>query len=97
MKTKMSSNTAKYEIKASRPDPFDLMCSDCEVHYMECWEDITIEELHQLHDEQMADDVNTPDWEIEELKANGNWEPTIPDFEKWLRQAIADGYIRAKA
>lgn len=50
----------KYEIMTSMPDPFDLMCSDCEVHYIECWEDITIEELHQLHDEQMTDDTNTP-------------------------------------
>lgn len=87
----------KYEIMTSMPDPFDLMCSDCEVHYIECWEDITIEELHQLHDEQMTDDTNTPDWEIEEMKAHGEWKPTIHDFEMWLRQAIADGCIRAKA
>ncbi len=90
-------SSMKYEIKTSKPDPFDLMCGDCEVHDIECWEDTTIEELRQLHAEQMADDANTPDWEIEEMKADGGWEPTIPDFEGWLRKAIADGYIRAKA
>lgn len=31
------------------------------------------------------------------MKAHGEWKPTIPDFEMWLRQAIADGCIRAKA
>lgn len=44
---------------------------------MECWEDITIEELRQLHAEQLADDANTPDWAIEDMKAHGGWEPTI--------------------
>ena len=90
-------NSMKYEIKTSMPDPFDLACSDCEVHYMECWEEISVEELRQLHAEQLADDANTPDWEIEEMKANGGWNPTIPDFEMWLRQGILDGCIRTKA
>lgn len=84
----------RYEIKTSRPDPFDLMCSDREVHYIECWENITIEELRQLHSEQLAMDENTPDWVIEDMKKDGGWEPTIQNFDEWLRKSIEDGDIR---
>lgn len=82
--------SANYEIKTSRPDPYDLACSDCPVHYIDCWESISEEELRQLYAERMREAEGVPAWDEE-------WEPINPDFDGWLRQAIVDGYIRMAA
>lgn len=87
----------KYEIKTSRPDPFDLACSDCEIHYIDCWEDITLEELRQLHAEQVEMDDHLPDWASDEMAEEYEWKPTIRDFDEWLRKSIEDGDIRVNA
>ncbi len=83
-----------YEIKCFGADPFDVMCGDCPVNEIEWWEGTTLEELHSLHDEQMAMDAATPDWEVREMQEQGEWNPTSPDFDAWLEQSITNGYVR---
>lgn len=87
----------KYEIKRFGSDPFDIMCSDCEVHKIWWWEDATLEDLHSTHTEELEMDASTPDWMIEEMQEQGEWHPASHDFDEWLRQNIKASYIRATA
>lgn len=90
--------TARYEIKRFGNDPFDMMCSDCPVHEIWWWEGATLEELHNIHDEQVAMDETIPEWAIHEWQDQGDeWKPTNPDFDAWLKESIAEGYIREVA
>lgn len=79
----------KYEIKIVETDPFDIMCGDCPVHEIEWWYEVSVVELHQLHEEQMEMD--------EYMMDDDRWEPTEPDFDTWLRQSIENGYVRTAA
>lgn len=89
--------TARYEIKRSKVDPFDIMCGECPEHYIEWWEDATPEELHSLHQEQLEMDKATPDWAIKEMEEDGTWKPTPADFGEWMKQSIDDVYVRLAA
>lgn len=86
----------KYQIKRFGDDPFDIMCSDCEVHEIWWWEDATLEDLHSTHAEELETDASIPDWAAEEMREEG-WKPTATDFDEWLKQNIKDGYIRIAA
>lgn len=86
-----------FEIKVFGYDPFDIMCSDCEVHEIWWWEGVTVDDLRRTHEEHMEMDAATPAWAIEDMKAQGEWEPTPLDFEEWLRKAIKDEYVRVAA
>lgn len=81
-----------YEMKSYKPDPFDLMCSDCEVNYIPCFEKVTEEDLREEHHYMVLQDMYEMDY------GNGStpeeWKPTEPDFEKWLQQSIENGEIR---
>lgn len=85
-----------YEVKREAADPFSLMCSDCPVDYIEYWEEATEEELHEEHQWQCGADYSMPEWEQKRLAEQFGWEPTPADFNDWLAQAMADGYIRVK-
>lgn len=84
----------KYEIKVSGSDPFDIMCSDCPVHEIEWWENATLEDLHDAHNEELAEDAAMPDWMAEEMKAQSEWHPAPHSFDEWLKERIEEGYIR---
>lgn len=88
--------TMRYEIKRTEVDPFDIMCGDCPEHEIEWWEPATLEELHEVHAEELADDTAIPDWARDEMLAEG-WRPTTPSFDEWLKQSITDGYVRLAA
>lgn len=79
----------RYEIKIVEADPFDIMCSDCPVHEIEWWDNVSLEELRMLHKEQMELD--------EQMKDQADWELTPQDFDTWLHQSIKDGFIRIAA
>lgn len=83
----------KYQMKRECADPFDLMCSDCEVHYIESWEDVTIDELKEDHSYLLVSDKWVQGWEKEEF----GWEPTEPDFNKWLKKEVVNGNIKVVA
>lgn len=88
----------RYEILRTETDPFDMMCGDCEMHEIEYWEEISLDELHQHHIECVEADKNTPDFAKEEYEAmfGDKWEDTPEDFEEFLKSAISSGYIREK-
>jgi len=86
-----------YEIKCYGEDPFDVMCGDCPVHEIEWWEGTTLEELRNTHSEQVAEDAAMPSWMAEEMQERGDWHPTNADFDAWLRESIAEGYVRVAA
>ena len=85
---------ARYEVKREMADPFDLMCSDCEVHYIECFEEITEEELREEHSYMVAEDGWLPEFQKAVMAEEFGWEPTNPDFDQWLQESIAEGYVR---
>ena len=86
-----------YEVKREAADPFDLMCSDCEVHYIEYFEEITEDELRDEHAYCVIEDKYMQEWEKEAMAEQFGWTPTEPDFNKWLQQCIASGYLREVA
>lgn len=86
----------KYQVKRFCVDPFDIMCGEGPEHEIEWWEDTTLEELRKDHAEEVAMDAFIPDQEAEYMRQNG-WNPTTSDFDEWLKQSIADGYIRPVA
>lgn len=87
----------KYEVKRMTADPFDLMCSDCEVHYIEYWEVITEEELREMHSYMVIEDKYIPDIQKEIMKEECGWEETETDFGKWLEEQIEEEWIRRVA
>ena len=87
----------KYEIKRSGSDPFDIMCGDCPEHTIEWWEEATLEDLHNAHEEELAADASMPDCVVEDLDYRGLWNPAPTDFDEWLKQSIASGYVRVAA
>ncbi len=86
----------KYEIKRIEVDPFDIMCGDCPEHEIEWWENATLENLHDVHAEELAMDEALPDWARDEMLADG-WYPTPRSFDEWLKQSMASGYVRLAA
>lgn len=86
----------KFEIKVSGADPFDIMCSDCPVHEIEWWESATLENLHDAHAEELEMYEALPDWVRNEMLAEG-WRPMPADFDEWLKQSMANGYVRFAA
>lgn len=84
----------KYQIRREAADPFDLMCSDCPVTYITWYEDITEEELRDLHDEQVSMDEWLPDFQKQIMIEEGQWYPTEKNFKKWLWQSIKQGYVK---
>lgn len=90
-------NTVKYEVKCSGSDPFDIMCSDCPVHEIEWWEEATMEDLRNVHAEELEMDAATPDWAVKDMREQGLWNPTNPDFKEWLKERIVSGYVRIAA
>ena len=95
--TEREEKEMKYEMKRTEADPFDLMCSDCEVHYIEYWEAVTEEELREEHGYLVIEDKYIPDIQKEIMKEECGWEETETDFDKWLEKSIADGWIRRVA
>ena len=87
----------KYQMKRECADPFDLMCSDCEVHYIESWEDVTVEELREDHSYMVAEDEWLPENQKEVMNEEFGWKPTEKDFNKWLKQNIIEGNIKVVA
>lgn len=87
----------KYEIKRSGSDPFDIMCGDCPEHTIEWWEEATLEDLHNAHNEELDADASMPDCVVKEMQEQGEWNPTPADFDEWLKQSIASGYVRVAA
>lgn len=85
----------KYEIKVFGADPFDIMCGDCPVHEIWWWESVTLEGLHDAHNEELSADASLPDRVVEEMQAQGEWHPAPHDFDEWLKERIEEGYIRA--
>lgn len=88
---------ARYEVKREAADPFDLMCSDCEVHYIEYFEEISEEELWEEHSYMVAEDGWIPDRQKQIMAEEFGWEPTNPNFDEWLEQCIAEGYVKEVA
>lgn len=86
-----------YNVKRFASDPFDVMCSDCPVHEIEYFEQVSEEQLREDHLYMLGVDASIPDWERGMMEADGTWEPTEPDFDKWLEQCITEGYIQAIA
>lgn len=83
-----------YEVKRESADPFDIMCSDCEIHYIECWEQVSEEELREDHLYDLGADSCIPENEKKVMAEEFGWTPAPEDFNEWLAQAIADGYVR---
>lgn len=86
-----------YEIKCFGVDPFDMMCSDCPVHEIEWWEYTTLENLRNVHADELEMDAAMPDWMVKEMQGQGAWHPANPNFDEWLKQSIAVGYVRTAA
>ena len=80
----------RYEVKREMADPFDLMCSDCDVHYIECFEEVTVEELKEEHAYMVIEDKWMPENQKQAMADELGWETTEPDFNKWLEQCIAE-------
>lgn len=85
-----------YMVKYEKADPFDLMCSDCPVNYIECFEEMSELELREEHTQMIGEDAAIPDWERERMADQFGWTPTNPDFDKWLEECIAEGHIKVK-
>lgn len=83
-----------YEMKRECADPFDLMCSDCPVTYIEYWERVTLDELKEDHSYLVIADKYIPEQHIDCMKEEFDWQPTPEDFDEWLHKSIEDGYIR---
>ena len=88
---------AVYEMMRTAIDPFDLACSDCELHEIQWFEKITEEELREAHAYELDLDKYMPDFQKDILIAEGNWYPTHESFDEWLKDNIDKGYIRVKA
>lgn len=87
----------KYEVIRYESDPFDIMCGDCPVHEIEVWEEITLEELHEMHREFIEEDENIPDYikdEIDEQTGKRCWTLTPKNFEEFLKEEISSGHIK---
>lgn len=56
----------KYQIFAQILDPFDLTCSDCEVHVIEYYEDISLEELREVYNtDPDRDNMTFNEWLVD--------------------------------
>ena len=86
-----------YQVKREAADPFDIMCDDCPVHYIEYFEDVTEDELREDHSYMVAEDKWVPEEQKQAMAEEFGWEPTEPDFDKWLERCIAEGYVRVVA
>ena len=84
----------KYQVRREAVDPFDLMCSDCQISYITYYEDTTEEELHSMHREELDMDEYLPEFQKQIMIEEGMWYPTEQNFKKWLWQSIKQGYIR---
>lgn len=74
--------TASYELLTSEPDPYDLACGDVPVHHMDVYNDVSLDELHQIHEQDIAYGDYTDD--------------PIHDFNQWLEYMIKSEYVRVK-
>lgn len=46
----------KYEMKQVMVDPFDIMCGECQEHEIEVWEEVSVEGLHEIHEQSLQAD-----------------------------------------
>lgn len=83
-----------YEMKREAADPFDIMCSDCEIHYIEYWEKVEEKELREIHSYNLIDDQYIRENEKEAMIEEFGWQPTPESFDEWLRQEIESGNVR---
>lgn len=86
----------KYEMKQIMVDPFDIMCGECQEHEIETWEEVSVEELCELHEKFLQDDeyIDEIDKQQFEDLYDTPWKPTPETFDEFLAEAIADGYVR---
>ena len=85
-----------YEMQRIASDPFDIACDDCPVHEITWWEEVSEEELREIHEWDIAADLSYPPALRQALIEDGQWEVPEPVFEDWLKKAITDGYVRVK-
>lgn len=86
----------RYEIKVAETDAFDIMCGECQEHEIEYWKEVSLEELHNMHESwlQAEDWMTEFDKQMYEEINGEEWQPTPVDFEEFLREEIQNGNIR---
>lgn len=58
------------------------------------WEPATIDDLQEIHQDQIDIDAHLPEFEKSAMLQDGSWYDTEEDFDEWLAKAISDGYVR---
>ena len=83
-----------YEMKQIEVDPFDIMCGECQENYIEWWKAVTLAELKEEHEYQVAADNSIPEFQKQIMIQDNQWYETEKDFDKWIEQMIEEGYVR---
>lgn len=87
----------KYQVKRVEIDPFCIMCGEGPMDEIEYWEDITEEELREMHEYDVSAQKWIPEQEKLDLVEDGLLVIVSENYSEWLQQGVADGYIRMTA
>lgn len=89
-------SNVKYQVQVTVTDPFDIMCGEGPEHEITYFEDITLEELREMHEECLGVDacMTELDYQMYEDMNGEPYQLTNPDFDAWLAESIDIGYIQ---
>lgn len=89
-------SNVKYQVKVVATDPFDIMCGECQEHEITYYQDTTIEELRQMHEECLGIEscMTELDYQMYEDMNGEKFVPTNPDFDAWLQESIDIGFVK---